>query len=131
MKQTSENPSVFCFLPYHLCLWCSCSRRHHTWSNPSGSSGGYRMKCRTWRKTININDRIQFNNPGGVSFRRYLACPMCEASYTVGPQQYHVTLFPFWGKNGSWKTKGCKASLWHEQKWLKQLYCVLFLVFNP
>lgn len=25
----------------------------------------------------------------------YLACPMWEASYTVGPQQYHVTLFPF------------------------------------
>lgn len=24
-----------------------------------------------------------------------LACPMCEASYTVGPQLYQVTLLPF------------------------------------
>lgn len=30
----------------------------------------------------------------GSSASRYLACPMCEASYTVGPQQYHVTRFP-------------------------------------
>lgn len=32
----------------------------------------------------------------------HLAWPMCEASYTVGPQQYHVTLFPSWGTNSSW-----------------------------
>ena len=27
----------------------------------------------------------------------YLACPMCEASYTVGPQQYHFTRRALWG----------------------------------
>lgn len=29
----------------------------------------------------------------------YRACPMCEASYTVGPQLYQCTLFPFFGMN--------------------------------
>lgn len=31
----------------------------------------------------------------------YLACPMWEASYTVGPQLYQRTLLPFFGTNTS------------------------------
>lgn len=31
----------------------------------------------------------------------YLACPICEASYTVGPQLYQVTFLPSWGTNTS------------------------------
>lgn len=41
---------------------------------------------------------------------------MCEASYTVGPQQYHVTLFPFWGTNSSWNIKMTTLRSWSENK---------------
>ena len=38
--------------------------------------------------------------------RAYLAWPICAASYTVGPQLYHLTRLPSLGMNSFWRVAG-------------------------
>lgn len=46
----------------HQCLWCSYSRRHHTWNSSSVFSGVCQKKCRTW-KNKDIESSSNTENP--------------------------------------------------------------------
>ena len=116
----------------HLCLWYSCSRERHIWNSLWVSFAVYRKRCTIWGNRHN-NIQQCWNTDAWMKTLHiwniqhlllvrcswvwiiYLACPMWDASYTVGPQLYHSTLFPFWGTKSSYNMKqGFCRLLWFE-----------------